>query len=69
MATGENKIMAKLSINKFLDTLGVVLAVRQASWDAIDESSNTIVMKPQCASARSLTYCSRGTLAEVIPGK
>lgn len=37
--------MAGPTINQFLDTLGVRLAVRRPSWDAIDEATDTVVMK------------------------
>lgn len=37
--------MVRPSINQFLDSLGVRLAVRRPSWDAIDEATDTIVMK------------------------
>lgn len=37
--------MATLSINQFLDGLGVQLAVRRASWDAIDDTTDTVIMK------------------------
>lgn len=37
--------MATPTINQFLDSLGVRLAVRRPSWDATDESTDTVVMK------------------------
>ncbi|MGK8200558.1 HNH endonuclease [Burkholderia cepacia] len=37
--------MATPSINQFLDSLGVRLAVRRASWDGIDDTTDTVVMK------------------------
>lgn len=37
--------MSRLSINQFLNSLGVKLAVRRASWDGIDDSTDTVVMK------------------------
>lgn len=37
--------MAVPSINEFLDSLGVRLAVRRASWDGVIEATDTVVMK------------------------
>lgn len=35
----------KPTINEFLESLGVNLAVKRASWDGLDESTDTVVMK------------------------